>query len=139
MSTRATYQFIRFDDDESVSVTVYKHHDGYPEGAVRWLTNTVVDLVCHGELVSNSLRYSIHPKEVAHAFMRANSKHGFMEITPSYTDHADTDYHYVITPHFSVLVFGKSDGEKYPNTLLFEGTLAKANEKNFGHLILKNN
>jgi hypothetical protein len=128
MATRATYQFIKFDDNESVSVTVYKHHDGYPEGAVRWLTNTVVDLVCHGEVVSDNLRYSIHPKTLAHAFMRANKKHGFMEITPSYTDHADTEYHYVITPHFCVLIFGKSDGEKHPNKLLFEGTLAKANE-----------
>ncbi len=125
MATRATYQFTRNGDP---SATVYKHHDGYPEGAVRWLTNTAVDLVCHGEIVSNNLRYSIHPKTLVHAFMRANKKHGFMEITPSYTDHADTEYHYVITPHFCVLIFGKSDGEKYPSKLLFEGTLAKANE-----------
>jgi len=127
MATRATYQFIRFDDNESVSVTVYKHHDGYPKGALQWITNTVVDLVCHGE-GKRRLPHSLHPKTIAHAFMRANKKHGFMEITPSAEAHADTEYHYTITPHFSVLVFGKSDGEKYPNTLLFEGTLAKANE-----------
>jgi hypothetical protein len=34
MSTRACYRFI----DENGTWTVYKHHDGYPEGAVDFIT-----------------------------------------------------------------------------------------------------
>jgi hypothetical protein len=40
MSTRACYRFI--DPDEPVEViTVYKHGDGYPEGAVCWITKAL--------------------------------------------------------------------------------------------------
>ena len=126
MSTRATYQFTHPDQD---SITVYKHPDGYPEGALRWITNTVVDLVSYGEMVSDNLRYALYPETLAHAFMRANKEHGFMEITPSAEEHADTEYHYMVTSYFTVLVFGKTGSEKHPNTLLFEGTLAKATER----------
>ena len=39
MSTRACYRFI--DPKTSDVVTVYKHHDGYPEGAVCWITKAI--------------------------------------------------------------------------------------------------
>jgi hypothetical protein len=39
MSTRACYRFI--DPDTSEVATVYKHHDGYPEGAVCWITKAL--------------------------------------------------------------------------------------------------
>jgi len=39
MSTRACYRFI--DPETAEVVTVYKHSDGYPEGAVCWITKAV--------------------------------------------------------------------------------------------------
>lgn len=39
MSTRACYRFI--DPQAAAVVTVYKHSDGYPEGAVCWITKAL--------------------------------------------------------------------------------------------------
>jgi hypothetical protein len=39
MSTRACYRFI--DPETAEVVTVYKHADGYPEGAVCWITRAL--------------------------------------------------------------------------------------------------
>jgi hypothetical protein len=39
MSTRACYRFI--DPETAEVVTVYKHSDGYPEGAVCWITRAL--------------------------------------------------------------------------------------------------
>jgi hypothetical protein len=39
MSTRACYRFV--DPASSEVVTIYKHHDGYPEGAVCWITKAL--------------------------------------------------------------------------------------------------
>ena len=70
MSTRATYKFTAPYKPE---VTFYIHHDGYPEGAARYLQ--------HG---------SKSPEE----FIRRNDR---AEITPGHTSHGDTEYRYDIT------------------------------------------
>jgi hypothetical protein len=41
MSTRACYRFIDRPGDGAEIVTVYKHSDGYPEGAVCWITRAI--------------------------------------------------------------------------------------------------
>src|SRR5260370_41504845 len=41
MSTRACYRFIDPDSTDPEVVTVYKHSDGYPEGAVCWITKAL--------------------------------------------------------------------------------------------------
>ena len=68
MSTRATYKFI---SAWRPDVVLYKHHDGYPEGAVQWL---------------EGVRYP-------EAFIRKNDE---AEITESHETHGDTEYRYTI-------------------------------------------
>ena len=41
MSTRACYRFIDPDTTDPEVVTVYKHSDGYPDGAVCWITKAL--------------------------------------------------------------------------------------------------
>jgi hypothetical protein len=41
MSTRACYRFIDRPGDHAEVVTIYKHSDGYPEGAVCWITKAL--------------------------------------------------------------------------------------------------
>ena len=41
MSTRACCSFIDPDPTDPEVVTVYKHSDGYPEGAVCWITKAL--------------------------------------------------------------------------------------------------
>jgi hypothetical protein len=41
MSTRACYRFIDPDTSDPEVVTVYKHSDGYPDGAVCWITKAL--------------------------------------------------------------------------------------------------
>ena len=36
MATRATYEFV---SEWSPTTVIYKHHDGYPQGAAQWLKN----------------------------------------------------------------------------------------------------
>ena len=68
MATRATYSFSR---PHGPQVTVYKHWDGYPEGAADHLTDALT----------------------AEAFIR---KHPDSEITAERDAHSDTEWHYSI-------------------------------------------
>lgn len=68
MATRATYSFTR---PYGPQVTVYKHHDGYPEGAADHLTDALT----------------------AEAFIR---KHPDSEITAERDCHGDTEWHYSV-------------------------------------------
>lgn len=71
MSTRATYQFIPEDSRFTPAVTIYIHHDGYPEGAAVYLE----DAHC------------------AETFIRRNDA---AQITASHEIHGDTEYRYNI-------------------------------------------
>ena len=68
MATRATYSFTR---PHGPQVTVYKHWDGYPEGAADHLTDALT----------------------AEAFIR---KHPDSEITAERDAHGDTEWHYSV-------------------------------------------
>lgn len=87
MSTRATYEF----KDERGSHVVYKHWDGYPEGA--------------REFISNALPYAwplprFEADEFAAAFIAGNKvkgRGGDLRLTAGRDRHGDTEYHYVVT------------------------------------------
>ena len=68
MSTRATYSF---ENLEGLVTTIYKHHDGYPEGAAHHLFES----------------------HTAEKFLRKNVD---SEITKSHEYHGDTEYRYKI-------------------------------------------
>jgi len=68
MATRATYSFER---PHGPQVTVYKHWDGYPQGAAEHLADALT----------------------AEAFIR---KHPDAEITAERDAHGDTEWHYSV-------------------------------------------
>ena len=74
MATRATYEFVSEwspTRDSYQSTVIYKHHDGYPEGAAQWLKNV----------------------RTAEDFIRKNDE---AEITESHDVHGDTEYRYTV-------------------------------------------
>ena len=72
MSTRATYEFISTVSSLEPNVVVYRHYDGYPEGAADWLKDV----------------------RTAEDFIRKNTE---ARITQSHDCHGDTDYRYIVT------------------------------------------
>ena len=72
MSTRATYEFISTVSSFEPNVVVYRHYDGYPEGAADWLKDV----------------------RTAEDFIRKNTE---ARITQSHDVHGDTDYRYIVT------------------------------------------
>lgn len=86
MSTRATYTF----KDNYKTYSVYKHCDGYPEGALQW--------------ISNALPYAwelprFEADDFAAAFIAGNKEKGggSVYMTAGKDAHGDTQYHYDIT------------------------------------------
>ena len=72
MATRATYEFIKREYDAlAVFTCIYKHHDGYPTGAVQHLENA----------------------STAESFLR---KHTDAEIIADHDTAGDTEYRYTI-------------------------------------------
>src|SRR5690349_556771 len=90
MSTRALYTF----KDENGEYHVYKHHDGYPEGAVQFIAEAQ-------KLAWGLPRFEAD--EFAAAFVAANKGNcgGSVRLTVGKTwDEAasgDIEYHYVVT------------------------------------------
>lgn len=76
MSTRATYRFIG--RERKPTVTVYIHHDGYPDGAATYFYNMLINS-SYGSLATQ--------------FIRANDR---ADITANHELHSDTDYRYDI-------------------------------------------
>ena len=87
MSTRATYEFVTDTD----SVVIYKHHDGYPEGAAQWL----------------------HAGDTAETFQANNE--GFIEVTESHERHGDTQFRYIVTdvPFYYTNLVGLKNVQAY--------------------------
>ena len=80
MSTRATYTFEPSRHDvRSRAVCIYKHHDGYPQGAATWIYNAFVH----------------RQRGLAEGFLRGNPE---SELTDSHDAHGDTDYRYTVQP-----------------------------------------
>jgi hypothetical protein len=85
MGTRAVFTF----KDEYASFAVYKHWDGYPEGAAEFLTNAI-------PLSWGLDRFEAD--EFAAAFVAGNKKKGGdIRLTTYVADHGDLDYHYELT------------------------------------------
>lgn len=90
MSTRATYSFC---DQTGKNITMYKHHDGYPEGGHQFIgkifTYIPDDLK---DIGNNSLA-----TYMANLFYISNITDGYMCEANNRDSHADTEYHYDIT------------------------------------------
>ena len=115
MSTRAIYTFT----DGKETHHVYKHHDGYPTEAAKFI------------LAALPLAWPLprfEPDEFAAAFVAANKNRPggvrlcesgiFAEIAP-----LDVEYHYVVRRHFHTLrVFAYSiEGKNCDEHLIFDG------------------
>jgi len=84
MSTRAVYTFI----DTNKKYHVYKHHDGYPSGALEFIARAQV----HAWPLPR-----FEADEFACAFISANkSEAGGMYLTDTYESHGDLAYRYEI-------------------------------------------
>lgn len=84
MSTRAVYTFI----DTDKKYHVYKHHDGYPSGALEFIARAQV----HAWPLPR-----FEASEFACAFISANkSEAGGIYLTDTYKSHGDLEYRYEI-------------------------------------------
>jgi hypothetical protein len=117
MSTRAIYTFKGFGESHHV----YKHYDGYPSGAARWLGNAL-------ELAWELPRYE--PNEFAAAFVAANkNRAGDIRLAKSQTAHCDVEFAYVVEPDktvpnlLKVTVYSVNFWEKPSRTKLWSGPL----------------
>ncbi len=116
MSTRAVYSF----KDSSNTFHVYKHHDGYPSGALEWIQAAL-------PLAWQLPRFEAC--EFATAFIAANKgiHGGAVYLTESYASHGDLDYRYEISFNGSYLIIHAYSiyfsQDKQHEKIIFEGTL----------------
>ena len=104
MSTRATYEFR---SNFHNPVVIYKHHDGYPEGAVEHLEGV----------------------RTAEQFIRKIDE---AEITDSHEVHGDTEYRYYITPSWEddeVRVRVEEEDNEDSWTTIFTGSFAEFKQR----------
>ena len=104
MSTRATYEFR---SNFHNPVVIYKHHDGYPEGAVEHLEGV----------------------RTAEQFIRKIDE---AEITDSHEVHGDTEYRYYITPSWEddeVRVRVEEEDNEDSWRTIFTGSFAEFKQK----------
>lgn len=115
MSTRAVYTFMDNDDEYHV----YKHFDGYPEGAAQWIENAL----------PYAWKTRFEASEFACAFIAANKKEntqGDVYLSCGPTNHGDLEYRYEITSH-----------EKQIMVKAFKIDIATGNEKEIFYGTLK--
>ena len=117
MGTRAVYTFI--DDDGRHSV--YKHWDGYPAWAWRFIANAL-------PLAWPLPRFEAD--EFAAAFVAANKKDaGDIRLTTGPEAHGDLAYSYEIRcqdGHLHVRIFGS--GRRADDLPIFEGSIEEAQQ-----------
>jgi hypothetical protein len=114
MSTRAVYTFHSVASPEGATdrnpISIYKHHDGYPSGALSFLLNA--SLYCTDEVKFTTCSYvdtnsylddEVEPITVASVrdqfvlgFMMSNGNGGHKYFTPSPEAHGDIEYAYNI-------------------------------------------
>ena len=115
MSTRAVYTFISKNDWGLKEVHIYKHHDGYPTGAIEFIDNATrgyasTDIPQRDTLVAN--------------FIIENRVHGLIEITSHWKHHGDLEYRYEIEEDLTIRIFELSfDSGDW--SLRYEGHLDK--------------
>lgn len=129
MSTRAVYTF----KDESDTFHVYKHHDGYPSGAIQWIVNAL-------EFAWPLPRFEAC--EFSAAFIAGNKprekgsifKGGGVYCTHDWKNHGDLDYRYEIELHDNELFIRAFEVSCENCRLIFEGNLSQ-----FEKFVEKNN
>ena len=111
MSTRAVYTFHSVITPEGATdrnpISIYKHHDGYPSGALSFLLNA--SLYCSDEVKFTTCSYvdikqgEVEPITVASVrdqfllgFMMSKGNGGHKYFTPSPEVHGDIEYAYNI-------------------------------------------
>lgn len=111
MSTRAVYTFI----DENETFHVYKDCDGYPEGAIQWISNAI-DKAWEGP--------RFEAAEFGAAFIAANkTESGGVYLTHTYENHGDLEYRYEIRSSHVDGVLEITVFDYYGNGQIFCGTL----------------
>jgi len=137
MSTRAVYDFIDNGKWAHKSVSIYKHHDGYPNGAIGFILNATKIHVPSGDEFTNYRNDTNIRDRLVVGFFVNNVESGMMEITRGHKFHGDLEYRYEIigsNDHaFSheIKIFERdyySDDET-PSKLIFDGTLKEAMDK----------
>lgn len=118
MSTRAVYTF----KDQFGSFSVYKHYDGYPEGAALWIEKARA-------LAWPGSRFEAD--EFAASFIAANKdKAGDVRITKSHSSHGDLSFRYEVTQKKGALYVqafqrSYSQDETLKYTKIFSGSLTE--------------
>ena len=130
MSTRAVYTFVKKGKYGLKNIHVYKHHDGYPQGAIEFIANAInpirsLDTFNHS-LIHEEGDLNTRDMLVSN-FLTQNQKNGMMEITSDWKDHGDLEYRYEIFEDFTIKMY-KIDRVYYSN-IIFEGTLVDAISK----------
>ena len=127
MSTRAVYTFVKKSKYGLKDIHVYKHHDGYPQGAIEFIANAInpirsLDTFNHS-LIHEEGDLNTRDMLVSN-FLTQNQKNGFMEITSNWKDHGDLEYRYEIFEDFTIKVYEIE--YSFPK---FDGTLVDAISK----------
>ena len=117
MGTRAVYTFI----DADVSFSVYKHWDGYPRSACRFIAKAL-------PLAWPLPRFEAD--EFAAAFVAANKEEpGNVYLTSGPYAHGDLAYSYEVSCREEQLHVRITEvGYEVPDRLLFEGILEDAHQ-----------
>lgn len=113
MSTRAVYTFV----DQRDTFHVYKHCDGYPSGAAKFIGKAL------------SMAWDLPRFEAAEfgaAFIAANkSRGGGVYLTHDWQDHGDLEYRYEITVRGTELHVTAYSVSRDKCHEIFTGTLAQ--------------
>ena len=134
MSTRAVYDFIDNGKWAHKSVSIYKHHDGYPNGAIGFILKATEIHVPIGDEFTNYRDDTNIRDRLVVGFFVNNVGSGMMEITRGHKFHGDLEYRYEIigsNEHpfkHEIKIFERdyySDDET-PSKLIFDGTLKEA-------------
>lgn len=137
MSTRAVYDFIDNGKWANKSVSIYKHHDGYPTGGLGFIFNATKIHVPSGDEFTNYRDDTNIRDRLVVGFFVNNVESGMMEITRGHKVHGDLEYRYEIigsNDHaFSheIKIFERDyySDDDTPNRLIFDGTLREAMDK----------
>ena len=122
MSTRAVYEFISSKKFVPKKVSIYKHHDGYPQGAVKFIMSAYFETQIDTEYHS-----SVRDKLVV-GFIKNNAGHGLIQITSGRSAHGDLDYYYEIHDDADITVkcFERDWDSNYSFKFIWEYPIAEA-------------
>lgn len=129
MSTRAVYEFHKLNSkyDNSV-VSVYKHHDGYPEGGSYFINNAKKRY--DSGVFNGSYKYGkdlIDRDGMVVAFM-THSENGGSKSFGTAEKHPDIEFLYKIYGNERVEIWNVRSWEGEPN-VVFDGSIDDAYEK----------